>query len=87
MPPSSNGNRLHHARTVAAHTATLAVTCSRCDQAGRYSLDTLIDHHGPGFGIPALLRLLSDDCPKGKSVSAYDLCGVHCPDLSTFFRA
>jgi hypothetical protein len=70
---------------VAAHTATLAVECSRCDRAGRYSLNTLIDHHGPGFGIPALLRLLSDDCPKRKSLSAYDLCGVHCPDLPTFF--
>jgi hypothetical protein len=34
-----------------------------------------------------LLRLLSDDCPKRQSLSAYDLCGVHCPDLPTFFHA
>jgi hypothetical protein len=46
-----------------------------------YSLDTLIARHGPGFGIPELLRRLSDDCPKRQSLSAYDLCGVHCPDL------
>jgi hypothetical protein len=72
---------------VAAHTAVLAVACSRCDRAGRYSLDTLIARHGPGFGIPALRRLLSDDCPKRQSLSADDLCGVHCPDLPTFFRA
>jgi hypothetical protein len=72
---------------VATHTAVLAVTCSRCDRAGRYSLDTLIARHGPGFGIPELLRLLSDDCPKRQSLSAYDLCGVHCPDLPTFFHA
>ena len=71
---------------VAEHTAVLAVACSRCDRAGRYSLDTLIARHGPGFGIPELLRLLSDDCPKRHSLSAYDLCGVHCPDLPTFFR-
>jgi hypothetical protein len=55
---------------VAGRTAVLAVACSRCDRAGRYNLDTLIARHGVGFGIPALLRKLSDDCPKRKSVSA-----------------
>jgi hypothetical protein len=63
----------------------LAVACSRCDRAGRYDLDTLIARHGGGFGIPALLRKLSDDCPKRQSLSAYDLCGVHCPDLPGLF--
>jgi hypothetical protein len=37
------------------------------------------------FGIPDLLRQLSDDCPKRKSVTIYDRCGVHCPDLPSFF--
>jgi hypothetical protein len=64
---------------VAAHTAVLAVACSRCDRAGRYTLDTLIARHGPGLGIPELLRLLSKDCPKRQSLSAYDLCGVPLP--------
>jgi hypothetical protein len=71
---------------VATHTAVLAVACSGCDRAGRYGLDTLIADHGPDFGIPELLRLLSDDCPKRQSLSAYDLCGIHCPDLTAFFR-
>jgi hypothetical protein len=71
---------------VAGHTPTLAVACSRCDRAGQYNLDTLIARHGPNFGIPELLRLLSDDCPKRRSVSAYDLCGVHCPELPAYFR-
>jgi hypothetical protein len=71
---------------VANHTAVLAVACSRCDRVGQYGLDTLIARHGPTFGIPTLLRLLSGDCPKRNSTSAYDLCGVHCQDLSTFFR-
>ena len=31
----------------------------------------------PDFGIPELLRLLSGDCPKRNSLSAYDLCGEH----------
>jgi hypothetical protein len=59
---------------VAEHTAVLAVACSRCDRAGLYNLETLITRHGAEFGIPDLLRLLSDDCPKRASVSAYDLC-------------
>jgi hypothetical protein len=69
----------------AEHTAALAVVCSRCERAGRYSLETLIARHGPAFGIPDLLRLLSDDCPKRKSITVYDLCGVHCPQLPSFF--
>jgi hypothetical protein len=70
---------------VAEHTAVLAVACSRCERAGRYRLDTLIARHGVEFGIPALLRLLSDDCPKRKSITVYDLCGIHCPELPAFF--
>ncbi len=42
---------------VAEHIAVLAVACSRCEWAGRYSMDTLIARHGEGFGIPKLLRL------------------------------
>jgi hypothetical protein len=72
---------------VAVHTAGLAVACSRCERAGQYRLDTLIARHGPDFGTPELLRLLSGDCPKRNSLSAYDLCGIHCPELPAFFRA
>jgi hypothetical protein len=70
---------------VAAKTETLAVTCSRCERAGRYPIRTLIARHGPDFGIPALLSRLSADCPKRASVSAYDVCGVRCPELPAFF--
>jgi hypothetical protein len=69
----------------AGHTAALTVACTRCDRAGKYRLETLIARHGEGFGIPRLLRLLSKDCPKRPSVSAYYLCGVHCPELPSFF--
>jgi hypothetical protein len=70
---------------VAKHTDVLAVACSRCDRAGRYRLDTLIERHGSAFGVPMLLRLLSQDCPKRKSITVYDICGIHCPELPTFF--
>src|ERR1700722_14381512 len=36
-------------------------------------------------GLKMLLRKLAADCPKRKSLSAYDLCGVHCPELSALF--
>jgi hypothetical protein len=70
---------------VADRTAVLALACNRCGRAGRYPLETLIARHGAGYGIPALLGLLSADCPKRASVSAYDLCGVHCPELPALF--
>jgi hypothetical protein len=57
----------------------------RYPSPGQYRLDTLIARHGPACGIPALLRHLSADCPKRQSVSTYDLCGIHCPELSTLF--
>jgi hypothetical protein len=70
---------------VASRTEVLAVACNRCDLAGRYKLDTLIARHGARFGVPALLRLLSVDCPKRKSGSVYNRCGVNCPDMSALF--
>jgi hypothetical protein len=69
---------------VAEHTAVLAVAGSRCDQAGRYRQDTLIARHGADFGIPDLLGVLSADCPKRGSVTIYDRCGDHCPELPAF---
>jgi hypothetical protein len=71
----------------AARTPVLVLACSRCERAGQYAVATLIEQHGPGFTIPALLRLLSGDCPKRQSISAYDLCGIHCPGLPALFMA
>ncbi len=70
---------------VAGLTEHLAIACNRCGRAGRYRLDRLIWRHGANFAVPALLRLLSADCPKRESVSVYDLCGIHCPELPGLF--
>lgn len=70
---------------VAERAASLGIACSRCDRAGRYNLETLIARHGRNFGIPLLLEFLSADCPKRESLSAYGLCGIHAPELSTLF--
>jgi hypothetical protein len=40
---------------------------------------------GANFAIPDLLRMLSADCPKRKSNTVYDLCGIYCPELPSFF--
>ena len=70
---------------VDGHTPVLAVACDRCDRAGRYNLDALIARHGLNFSIPDLLMVLTQDCPKRLSLTHYDLCGIHCPDLPGFF--
>jgi hypothetical protein len=65
----------------------LGIACSWCERGGRYRLETLIARHGPNFSIPLLLELLSADCAKRESLSAYDLCGIHAPELSGLFMA
>ena len=70
---------------VAERTASLGIACTRCDRGERYNVGALIVRHGANFGIPLWLGLLSAECPKRKSLSAYDLCGIHSPDLSALF--
>jgi hypothetical protein len=69
----------------AARTRVLVVACSRCERNGQYGLDALINRYGRQYGVPMLLGKLSADCPERKSVSGYDLCGVHCPELAELF--
>jgi hypothetical protein len=73
---------------VAERTAVLVIACNRCERAGRYPMATLIARHEYDFTVPELLlRRLSDDCTKRASISIYNLCGVHCPELSEWFLA
>jgi hypothetical protein len=71
---------------VAARAQVLAIACSRCERAGRYPVATLIARYGAACPIPALLLVLSKDCPKRQSETIYDTCGVNCPDLPVLFR-
>jgi hypothetical protein len=70
---------------VAERTEVLAVACCRCERAGRYKVATLIEKYGHACPIPLVLRTLSTECPRRTSISAYDLCGVHCPELPALF--
>src|ERR1700759_2634899 len=57
--------------------STLKEACTQCERVARYRLESLIAQHGRRFGIPMLLRRLSEDCEKRSTVTAYDLCGVY----------
>jgi hypothetical protein len=70
---------------VADRTDVLNVGCRRCGRAGKYKLTRLIEQHGRSFPIPVLLDELSADCPKGESVTAYDLLWDFCPGLAEVF--
>jgi hypothetical protein len=72
---------------VADRTDVLVVSCSRCERAGRYPVGYLIARHGHYCDLPEVLRWLSADCHKRASITACDLCGIHCPELADLFRA
>jgi hypothetical protein len=70
---------------VAAQASILVVACSRCERKGRYPVE-LSTRYGAALSIPHLLARLSADCPKRKDQTAYNNCGMYCPDLPALFR-
>jgi hypothetical protein len=61
--------------------AMLDVACRRCERRGRLRLDRLLAEHGPEMPLPELRMILAGDCPHAGSVSIYDKCRVHFPQL------
>jgi hypothetical protein len=72
---------------VAARTGTIEVACRKCDRHGRLRTRRLLTIHGPAMGMPALLRILADGCPRLDNSNIVDGCGVHCADLPRLFLA
>jgi hypothetical protein len=58
---------------------------ARCTRLGRLRIDKLMARHGAELPLPELRALLAGDCPKGRSVSIYDKCRVHFPQLPRLF--
>jgi hypothetical protein len=56
------------------------VTC-KCERAGRYRLEHLIEARGRDAKIIDWLRELTADCPKKKAHDWNDQCAARCPDL------
>lgn len=73
---------------IAARTDALEIACTRCPRRGRYRMSTLIERYGPDGGGDWLARI-SADCPRrvDPHPSIYELCGIHCPELSNLFLA
>ena len=63
----------------------LEIACSRCDRRGLLRLDRLIEEHGGGMGMTVLGEILAGNCPKARTVSINDWCGVNFPQLPDLF--
>jgi hypothetical protein len=63
----------------------LEIACSKCDRRGLLRLDRLIEEHGAGIGMPVLGQTLAGDCPRARTVSINDRCGVNFPQLPELF--
>jgi len=50
------------------------ILCDRCDRAGQYRREALIDRFGPAAGLPDVLWTLSATCPRRGSIS--EPCGA-----------
>ena len=57
--------------------AYVSVVCERCDRRGRYATARLLEGHGTGMTMPALLDVLAADCPKRQAAAWVDRCGAH----------
>ncbi len=60
----------------------LRVTCAKCERAGRYRLDRLIENRGRDAKIVDWLGELTADGPKKIASSWSDQCAARCPDLA-----
>lgn len=65
----------------------LRVECTRCDRKGQYPVAKLLAELGPDAMLTYWRERIIADCPKQQSVSNYDRCGAHCPDLRKVFPA
>jgi hypothetical protein len=59
----------------------LRVACAKCERAGRYRLDRLIEDRGRDAKLVDWLRELTADCPRMIARNMSDQCGAPCPDL------
>jgi hypothetical protein len=58
------------------------VTCAKCERAGRYRLDRLIDVRGRDAKLVDWLGELTADCPKKAAHNWSDQCAARYPDLA-----
>jgi hypothetical protein len=61
----------------------LRVTCAKCERAGRYRLDHLIESRGRDAKIVDWLGELTANCLRKAAHNWSDQCAARCPDLAT----
>jgi hypothetical protein len=59
----------------------LYVHCPKCNRAGRYQVQRLIEERGRNAKIVDWLDDITADCPKKSAHNMSDQCGARCPDL------
>jgi hypothetical protein len=59
----------------------LRVACAKCERAGRYRLDHLIESRGRDAKIVDWLDEITADCPKKSAPNWSDQCAARCPNL------
>jgi hypothetical protein len=70
---------------VAPHLASVDIACNFCPRRGKANVGRLLTEHGPHMPIPALLRLLSADCPRRLAARIAEPCGANLPGLVDVF--
>ena len=58
------------------------VTCEKCDRAGSYRLNRLVESRGHDAKIIDWLDEITKDCPRKTASNMNDQCGARCPDLA-----
>ena len=53
----------------------LTVVCTQCGREGRYLVRRLMVQHGY-MGLPDLLALMTQDCPRHQNVAIHDRCNA-----------
>ena len=59
----------------------LRVTCAKCERAGRYRLDRLIQDRGRDAKLIDWLDEITAEYPRNVAHNMNDPCGAKCPDL------
>ena len=60
----------------------LRIACAKCERAGSYRLDRLIQDRGRDAKIVDWLDEITATCPKKIAHNMNDPCGARCPDLA-----
>lgn len=72
---------------IGARISMLQIACSRCEQRGRYRLQTLSARDGAEAGVRVVVRELTPGCPQRESAALVERRGVLFPALPAPVRA